>query len=100
MKTPLSIIDANTEVIEMENGESQWIHSIKRQVERLTRLANQLTTLAKLEEGQAQSAMVNLNFSNIITEVCDEMEAFAKGQGKTIQGLTCVRCFSFENIVF
>ena len=85
LKTPLSIIDANTEVIEMENGESQWTQSIKRQVERMTRLTNQLTTLAKMEEGQAQSAMENLNFSNIITEVCDEMEAFAQGQGKTIQ---------------
>lgn len=87
LKTPLSIIDANTEVIEMENGESQWTQSIKRQVERLTRLTNQLTTLAKMEEGQAQISMENLNFSNIVTEVCDEMEAFAQGQGKTIQAL-------------
>lgn len=85
LKTPLSIIDANTEVIEMENGESQWTQSIKRQVERMARLTNQLTTLAKMEEGQAQISMESLNFSNIITEVCDEMEAFAQGQGKTIQ---------------
>lgn len=85
LKTPLSIIDANTEVIEMENGESQWTQSIKHQVERLTRLTNQLTTLAKMEEGQDQISMRNLNFSDIITEVCDEMEAFAQGQGKTIQ---------------
>lgn len=85
LKTPLSIIDANTEVIEMENGESQWTQSIKHQVERLTRLTNQLTTLAKMEEGQEQISMGSLNLSTMIIEVCDEMEAFAQGQGKTIQ---------------
>ncbi len=89
LKTPLSIIDANTEVIELENGESQWTQSIKRQVERLTRLTNQLTTLAKMEEGQEQISMGNLNLSDMITEVCDEMEAFAQGQGKTIQASVC-----------
>lgn len=85
LKTPLSIIDANREVIEMENGESQWTQSIKHQVERLTRLTNQLTTLAKMEEGQEKKPMESLDFSAIITDVCDEMEAFAQGQGKTIE---------------
>ncbi|MDD3393752.1 MAG: HAMP domain-containing sensor histidine kinase [Anaerotignum sp.] len=89
LKTPLSIIDANTEVIEMEHGESQWTQSIKHQVERLTRLTNQLTTLAKMEEGQEQIFMGSLNLSEIITEVCDEMEACAQGQGKTIQSAVC-----------
>ncbi|KXL54174.1 phosphate regulon sensor protein PhoR [Anaerotignum neopropionicum] len=89
LKTPLSIIDANTEVIEMEHGESQWTQSIKHQIERLTRLTNQLTTLAKMEEGQVQISMESLDFSQIITEVCDEMEACAQGQDKTIQAAIC-----------
>lgn len=89
LKTPLSIIDANTEVIEMEHGESQWTQSIKHQVERLTRLTNQLTTLAKMEERQEPIFMGTLNFSEIIAGVCDEMEACAQGQGKTIQSAVC-----------
>ncbi|MDD4843611.1 MAG: HAMP domain-containing sensor histidine kinase, partial [Anaerotignum sp.] len=89
LKTPLSIIDANREVIEMENGESQWTESIKHQIERLTRLTNQLTTLAKMEEGEVQISMKSLNLAEIITEVCDEMEACAQGQGKTIQASIC-----------
>lgn len=84
LKTPLSIIGANTEVLELEHGESQWTQSTKKQVERLTRLTNQLTTLAKMEEGQEQTAMRSLDFSAIVSEVCDEMEAFAQGAGKTI----------------
>lgn len=84
LKTPLSIIEANREVIEMENGESQWTQSIKHQVERLTRLTNQLTTLAKMEESQEKIFLESIDFSYIISDVCDEMEAFAQGQGKTI----------------
>ncbi len=84
LKTPLSIIGANTEVLEMEHGDSQWTQSIKRQVERLTRLTNQLTTLAKMEEGQEPPTLGSLDFSQITAEVCDEMEAFAQSAGKTI----------------
>ncbi len=36
LKTPLTIIDANTEVIEMENGESQWTKSTRNQIQRLS----------------------------------------------------------------
>lgn len=36
LKTPLTIIDANTEVLEMEHGVSDWTKSIRNQVERLS----------------------------------------------------------------
>ena len=36
IKTPLAIISANTEVIEMYNGENEWTQSIRNQVNRLS----------------------------------------------------------------
>lgn len=36
LKTPLTIIDANTEVMEMESGESQWTKSTRKQIVRLS----------------------------------------------------------------
>lgn len=42
LKTPLTIIDANTEVIEMTSGENQWTKSIRNQIHRLTELTNNL----------------------------------------------------------
>lgn len=50
LKTPLTIIEANTEVIEMENGESEWTRSIRNQLERLTTMVQQFITLSKMEE--------------------------------------------------
>lgn len=38
LKTPLTIIDANTEVLEMESGESQWTKSTRKQIQRLSGL--------------------------------------------------------------
>ena len=46
MKTPLTIISANAEIIEMENGESQWSSGIKSQVARLTDLTEKLVILS------------------------------------------------------
>ncbi len=50
LKTPLTIIDANVEILEMENGESEWTGSIHNQIHRLSGLTNQLVTLARMDE--------------------------------------------------
>lgn len=52
LKTPLAIISANTEVIEMMEGESEWTDSIKEQVKRSTGLINSMLALARMNETQ------------------------------------------------
>ncbi len=50
LKTPLAIIRANTEAMEMINGENKWTRNIKSQVTRLTDLTANLLTLARYDE--------------------------------------------------
>lgn len=50
IKTPLAVIEANTEVVEIENGESQWTRSNKEQISRLSELTEKLVFLAKMDE--------------------------------------------------
>jgi len=50
IKTPLAIISANADVIELENGKSEWTDSIRHQVDQLNRLVHQLLNLSKLEQ--------------------------------------------------
>lgn len=50
LKTPLTIISTDVDIIEMDEGKTEWTSSIKDQVERLTKMTNQLVTLSKLEE--------------------------------------------------
>ena len=45
IKTPLTIIDANTEVLEMMEGENQWTKSTRKQIARLTSLTEKLVFL-------------------------------------------------------
>ena len=40
LKTPLAIISSNTDVLELEHGNSKWTKNIQNQVERLTSLVN------------------------------------------------------------
>ena len=50
LKTPLAIISSNTDVLEMENGDSKWTNNIHNQVDRLTSLVNSLVVFSRMEE--------------------------------------------------
>ena len=50
LKTPIAIISANAEAIEMLNGQSQWTDSILKQVRRLSNLIQDLIMLSKMGE--------------------------------------------------
>lgn len=68
LKTPLAIISANNELVELMNGESEWTKSTSDQVKRLTDLINGLVSLARLEEQEhLELALSDLDFS-VITE--------------------------------
>ncbi|MGN0400232.1 MAG: sensor histidine kinase [Blautia sp.] len=68
LKTPVAIISANTEVIEMCEGESEWTRSIRNQVGRLTELINSLLMLAKMDETGIQTQMTDFCVNPIVEE--------------------------------
>ena len=75
LKTPLTIISTDVEIIEMDHGQSEWTQSIKDQVLNLTQMTNQLVTSARLEEDSASSyPMEEFNVSEVLEE---SVEAFA-----------------------
>ena len=52
LKTPLTIISANCEVLEMEMEKNEWLTGIEKQVARLRKLVNDLVALSRLDEGR------------------------------------------------
>lgn len=50
IKTPLAIILANTDAMELRNGENKWSKNIRSQVVRLNGLMQNLLTLARADE--------------------------------------------------
>lgn len=84
IKTPLTIIDANTEVIEMVNGESEWTQNTRDQVKRLTALTNQMVALSRLDENPEPKEMTEFNLSDVAYEVIDHFVALSEVTGKKI----------------
>lgn len=84
IKTPLTIIDANTEVIEMVNGESEWTQNTRDQVKRLTSLTNQMVALSRLDENPEPKEMTEFNLSDVAYEVIDHFVALSEVTGKKI----------------
>lgn len=80
LKTPLTIINANTEIIEMNDGESEWTESIKSQVSRLTNLTNQLVYITKLDEDSIALNKKEFNLSKTIIETLNSFTPVLKNK--------------------
>ncbi len=72
LKTPLTVISTDLELIEMDYGKSEWTISIKDQVNRLTTMTNQLVTLSRLDEGNSNNyPSSDINLSKLLFNICD-----------------------------
>lgn len=75
IKTPLAIINADSDVLEMDVGENnEWLSDIRKQTTRLTELTNELILLAKMEEGKTSLNLISANLSELVD---DEVDSFA-----------------------
>ena len=70
LKTPLTVISADLDLIEMDYGKNEWSESIRDQLNRLTEMTNQLVTLSKLEEDDPTRFPFN-DFS--LNDVCNKV---------------------------
>ena len=77
LKTPLTIISANVEILEMESEESEWSKSIKHQVERMTSLVEQMVTLSRLDENN-ELEMTDFSLSDAVEDTADTYRTVAE----------------------
>ena len=84
IKTPLSIITADAEVLEMEQSESEWISDIKAQTKRLSELTQDLISLSKMEETSTVLEMKDLDLSALLKSQTGSFGAVATASNKTI----------------
>ena len=75
LKTPLAIIRANTEAMELMGGESKYSRNIKDQVLRLTDLTVNLLTLARFDEGGAPADRAELDLAFLLRELWGSFQA-------------------------
>ncbi len=86
LKTPLTIINADVDVVEMENGGSEWLNDIRSQTKRLTELTNDLVMLSKMEESDNSSLMmIEFPLSDVVSEAAASFTTLAQSQNKKIE---------------
>ena len=86
IKTPLTIISANVDVLQMDLGdENDCLKDIRQQTERLTGLTNDLVYLSKMEEASASLPMVDFPVSEIVSDTAAPFRTLAETQGKFLR---------------
>ncbi|AST58426.1 histidine kinase [Thermoanaerobacterium thermosaccharolyticum] len=82
LKTPISIINANYDVLlanreETIDSQLKWLDYIKIGTDRMTKLINDLLSLAKMEDLRFEMQKVPFNMSDAVNDVILSMEAVA-----------------------
>lgn len=84
LKTPLTIINADAELLAMDIGENEWLTDIQHQTSRLANLTGDLILLSRMEEAQPQLQLLELPLSDLVEETALPFQAVARTQGKTL----------------
>lgn len=87
IKTPLAIIQANADVLELHMGGNKWIDNIRSQTKRLGSLTQNLLLLSRMEEGAAAEAPAEeFDAAAVLMETVDQYREVAESRGVR---LTC-----------
>ena len=85
IKTPLAIIAADAEVLEMDLEEdNEWLNDIKTQTRRLGELTNDLVALSRMEEQPDKKVMVEFPVSDVVSEIATPFQSRAITMEKTL----------------
>lgn len=83
LKTPLSIISANAEVLEDEIGENTHLRYIRSESARMATLVRSLLTLAQLDAVRSPAALVPIDLTRALLTVALPFESVAFEQHKS-----------------
>ena len=85
IKTPLTVIGADAEVLEMQGTSNEWTKSIKEQVKRLTSLTEKLVFLARMDEESQSLTATDFSLSDAVEESVKPFYAVAVANGLTLE---------------
>ncbi len=82
LKTPIAIIQSNTEVMEMIDGENKWLGNIKQQTVRMNNLVKGLIELSKMDEQVlCEKDKQRIIISEIVYNSVESFKVLAESKG-------------------
>ena len=94
LKTPLAIIKADIDVIEMDGKGNEWTQDIARQADRMSSLTNDLIHLSRMEEG-VKLQKIEFPISDVAQETADSFRSTASICNKPLK-ISVERNISYE----
>lgn len=85
LKTPITIIKANNEVLQMQNGSNQWTQSIENQTRRLSSLVQSLLELSRLNEKDIVDISEEFDLSKTVSEAVESFRVPIESDGKVLE---------------
>nr|CRY94527.1 hypothetical protein [uncultured prokaryote] len=85
IKTPLTIIGADADLLELELGESEWLTDIRRQTQRLSALTRDLICLARMDEERPRGQPLPFCLSDVVEETAQSFQAPARSGGGAVE---------------
>ena len=84
IKTPLTVLPADTDTLEMELGSNEWLTDMRGQLKHLSSLTNDLVSLARMEEGESSLSLLEIPISDVVYEAAESFRTLARSQGKEL----------------
>lgn len=85
LKTPLTLVMANLDILEAEIGENEWLSDIRSESERMSALVNRLVVLARMDEDKADLEMRHFSLSDTVLGAVSEFQILAQECGKSME---------------
>ena len=81
LKTPLTVISTNMELLQMETEDNPWVSSTQKQTATLRKLVDELVYLSRMEEEYPSLEMETLNPGLLLEETAEPFAAMAEYNG-------------------
>lgn len=85
LKTPLTVINADAQLLESEIGENEWLSDIMKQTSRMAEMTHRLVYLAKTEEQDGHFVKILFPISDVAEDVVESYRSVAQSSGKCFE---------------
>lgn len=100
LKTPITSIATSVDILVMEYEENEWIVSIQKQIQKMTRLVGDLVALSRLDEDMPFPEREQFSLSEATWEIAEPFAALAEAKKKEYSqenGKISLRVFKKKN---
>lgn len=81
LKTPLTLILADLDILETEVGKREWLEDIRSEGERMRALVEELVTLSRMDEEGAEFPRAPFSLSDAVADTVSEFQPLGAARG-------------------